>query len=65
MKVIETVRDNRTGDVTDVSWGSAITSDMSIITSVANIIDHQRAREAGEVHTAQGRFETLAIRIEL
>ena len=64
MKVIEIVRDNRTGDVTENSWGNAISDDLSVITSVANIIMHQRARERGEVHTAIGRFETTGIRIE-
>lgn len=65
MKVIESVRDNRTGEVNDVSWGNNITSDLSIISSVVSILDHQRARDNGEVHAFQGRLTTVAIRIEL
>ena len=59
------VKDNRTNEVSEVSWGNNLSDDMSIITSVANIISHQRARERGEVHVALGRFETVSIRIEL
>ena len=65
MRVIESIRDNRTGEVHEASWGNNITDDMSIITSVANIISHQRARDNGEVHAFQGRMTTVAIRIEL
>lgn len=65
MKVIETTRDNRTGTVTDQSWGDNIDSDLNVLLSVTNILRHQRDRDEGKVHTAVGRFETIAIRIEL
>lgn len=65
MKVIETILDNVSGETREVSWGNNITSDLSIVTSVAQIIAHQRDREAGEVHVWQGRLTTVAIRIEL
>lgn len=69
MKVIETVeyydRQGNLQDTTDVSWGNNITSDFSIITSVINIVEHQRARDNGEVTNFPGRFKTIAIRIEL
>lgn len=65
MKVIEEVKDNRTGTITRNSWGNVMENDLTVLISVAQIIEHQRARERGEVHVAVGRFETVAIRIEL
>lgn len=65
MKVIETTRDERTGEVTEASWGNVIEDDLAVIQSVVNILRHQRDRDAGKVHTAVGRFTTTSIRIEL
>ena len=65
MKVIESVKDNRTGEVTEQSWGNVISDDLTVLLSITQILRHQRDREAGLVHTALGRFETVAIRIEL
>lgn len=65
MKVFETVRDNRTGTESEVSWGNDIGSDLNVVSSVTAILQHQRDRDNGEVHAFQGRFTTVAIRIEL
>lgn len=65
MKVIETVHNNVTGETTEVSWGNKIESDLSIISSVANILSHQRDRDEGKIQNFPGRFTTIAIRIEL
>jgi hypothetical protein len=66
MKVIEEVKNLRTGETTEVSWGNKIESDLSIISSVAGILSHQRDRDDENIHEALlGRFETIAIRIEL
>lgn len=69
MKVIEIRKDNRTGELVEVSWGNAITSDFSIITSVANIIEGLRDQEAGKAEDNHNpvldRFTTVEIRIEL
>lgn len=66
MKVIETVKNVRTGETTEVSWGNKISSDLSVVGSVLDIIQHQRDRDNGDIHEALlGRFETVSIRIEL
>lgn len=66
MKVIETIKNLRTGETTEVSWGNAITSDLSVLDSVVGILQHQRDRENGDIHEALlGRFQTIAIHIEL
>lgn len=69
MKVIETRRDNRTGDTVEVSWGNNITSDFSVITSVVNIIEGLRDQEAGKAEPNHNpvldRFTTIGIRIDL
>lgn len=69
MKVIEVRKDNRTGETVEVSWGNNITSDFSIITSVANIVEGLRDQEAGKDEPGHNpvldRFTTVAIRIEL
>lgn len=69
MKVIETRKDNRTGETVEVSWGNNITSDFSIIGSVVNILEMKRDQEAGRVEENHNpvldRFTTVAIRIEL
>jgi hypothetical protein len=64
MNVIESVRDNRTGEVRETEWGVS-TTDLNLMLTVGNIISHQRAREAGEVHAFQGRLTTTEIRIVL
>ena len=69
MKVIEVVevydRQGNLKETSEVSWGNNITSDFSIITSVAHIVEHQRSRDYGEIQNFPGRFKTIAIRIEL
>lgn len=65
MKVIEIVKNNRTGEVAEVSWGDNITSDWSIVSSVGGIMEQARARANGEIKNFPGRFTTLEIRIEL
>lgn len=69
MKVIETRKDNRTGETVEVSWGNNITSDFSIIGSVVNILEMKRDQEAGRAEENHNpvldRFTTVAIRIEL
>lgn len=68
MKVIEIRKDNRTGETVEVSWGNNITSDFSIITSVANIVEGLRDQEAGKAEEGHNpvldRFTTVAIRVE-
>lgn len=65
MKVIEHIKDNRTGEVRQVSWGNKIESDLSIVSSVTGILQHQRDRENDETHAFIGRMTTVAITIEL
>lgn len=69
MKVIEIRKDNRTGELVEVSWGNAMTSDFSIITSVVNIIHGLRDQEVGKAEENHNpvldRFTTVAISIEL
>lgn len=68
MKVIEVRKDSRTGEIVEVSWGDNITSDFSIISSVAKIIDMKRQQEVGKAdsghHPILDRFTTVAIHIE-
>lgn len=69
MKVIEHRKDERTGEMVEVSWGNNITSDFSIITSVANIIEAKRDQQAGRAEEGHNpvldRFTTTSITIEL
>ena len=69
MKVIEVRKDNRTGETVEVSWGNAITSDFSVISSVVSIMEMKNDQESGKVdpnhNPVLDRFTTVAIRIEL
>lgn len=69
MKVIESRRNERTGEIVDVSWGNNITSDFSVIGSVVSIIEMKRDQQAGRDEPNHNpvldRFTTIAIRIEL
>lgn len=69
MKVIEIRKDNRTGELVEVSWGNNITSDFSIIGSVVNIVEQKRDQENGKAEPNHNpvldRFTTVEIRIEL
>lgn len=64
MKVIELTKDNRTDKIYEQAWGVDM-DDLTVVQSVINIMRHQRDRDEGKVHTAIGRFQTVAIRIEL
>lgn len=64
MKVIELTKDNRTDKIYQQSWGADM-DDLTVLQSVVNIMRQQRDRDEGKVHTAVGRFQTIAIRIEL
>lgn len=69
MKVIEKRRNERTGELVEISWGNVITSDFSILGSVMNIIEHKREqeerREADNHNPVLDRFTTLGIEIVL
>lgn len=69
MKVIEKRRNERTGEIVDVSWGNNITSDFSVIGSVVSIIEMKRDQQDGrdkENHNpVLDRFTTVAITVEL
>lgn len=69
MKVIEKRRNERTGEIVDVSWGNNITSDFSVIGSVVSIIEMKRDQQAGRDEPNHNpvldRFTTVAITVEL
>lgn len=64
MKVIEKVRNERTGEIKDVSWGNNITSDMGVMASVASIMD-SRIDQNDALFKVYGRETTISITIEL
>lgn len=66
MKVIAHTKNHRTGEIVPVSWGNDMTTDLSVISTVAGILEQQRARENGELHPAiTDRFSITSITIEL
>lgn len=69
MKIIEHRRNERTGELVEVSWGNVITSDFSILGSVMNIIEHKREqeqrREADDHNPVLDRMTTVGISIVL
>lgn len=66
MKVIERVHNSRTGETSEVSWGNVIKDDLSIIGSVADILQQQRSREDGTNKSPfADRLTTVSITIEL
>lgn len=69
MKVIEIRKNNRTGELFEVSWGNNITSDFSVIGSVVNIVEGLRDQESGKAQPNYNhvldRFTTVGIRIDL
>lgn len=69
MKVIEIRKNNRTGELVEVSWGNNITSDFSVIGSVVSIVQMKREQEDGKAEPNHNpildRFTTVEIRIEL
>lgn len=69
MKIIEHRRNERTGEIVDVSWGNAITSDFSIIGSVVDIVAMKREQESCRVQKEHNPvldyFTTLSISVVL
>jgi cell division GTPase FtsZ len=69
MKVIEKRINNRTGEPVDVSWGNAITSDFSVVSTVLTIIEglrlHEERVEDEDHNPILDRFTTVGITIEL
>lgn len=69
MKVIEIRKNNRTGELVEVSWGNKIASDFSVISSTVTILEMLREQEAGKsepnYNPVLALFTTVEIRIEL
>lgn len=69
MKVVEIRKDERTGAEVEVSWGNVIDNDLTIMTSVANILTMRREQDTARLDPGHNpvldRFTTIAIHIEL